>query len=139
MFSPRCCATSSTRQMLLSRTLKVFMIGGNTSSKCTFTTTSMTWHTYLMVPVNSLVILLPQAFLPVEGGGRVGAAWDAVEEAYLATLLRIKPVGTGDDGVECAGMGMVRRREGERWIGGWRRGSDAWPWLVARGSDLGFR
>ena len=48
VFSPRCCATSSTRVRPASSMCSAVRIAGNSPSKCTSTTAPMTW---VMVPM----------------------------------------------------------------------------------------
>ncbi|KAB8100501.1 hypothetical protein EE612_031052, partial [Oryza sativa] len=96
MFSPRCCATSSTRRMLWSSTSSAVRMGGNPSSNRTSTTAPMTWHTCptAPAPVNSSVILPPPVAFPVAGAGGA-ASFAAAAVAYAAARLKRYPDGDG--------------------------------------------
>lgn len=96
MFSPKCCATSSTRRIEFSRTSKAVKIGGNPSSNLTSTTAPMTWQTLPIAPapVNSSVIFPLGPPDPFAGGGE-GAAAEAAEVAYSTARLRRNPFGEG--------------------------------------------
>src|SRR5690242_15624192 len=56
VFSPRCCATSSTRVLPWFLTWSAFRIAGSSPSNLTSTTAPMTWA---MVPVLFLAMMLP--------------------------------------------------------------------------------
>src|SRR5690606_31034817 len=65
VFSPRCCATSSTRRLPWLSVSSAFRIAGKLSSKATSTTAPMTWRTRPVAPVAALrgaALVLAAAF-----------------------------------------------------------------------------